>query len=124
MRRILIIGFGNSLQGDDGVGPAVVARLAACPLPPGVRVVEGGTDSLRLPQLWEGEEEVWVVDAVTSGATPGTLPRVGHEQLLQEPQHHASAHTLSLPESLRWLELACPELASVRYELWGIEVAT
>jgi len=64
------------------------------------------------------------VDAVTSGATPGTLPRVGHEQLLQEPQHHASAHTLSLPESLRWLELACPELASVRYELWGIEVAT
>jgi Ni,Fe-hydrogenase maturation factor len=37
------------------------------------------------------------------------------------PQRHGTAHQLSLPESLRWIAHACPEMAAVRYRLWGIE---
>jgi len=123
MRRLLVVGFGNPLQGDDGAGPAVVARLLAGGLPAGCRAVDGGADALRLPDLWRGEEEVLLVDAVASGAPPGTVHRLDHEALLGVAQRHATAHYLSLPESLRWIALAYPDMARVRYRMWGIEAA-
>lgn len=110
-------------MGDDGVGYAV-ADLLEPALPPetGVRVVRGDTDALRLVSWWRGEAEVWLVDAVRSGAPPGTVHRLTHQELLAVPQGHRDAHRLSLPECLRWLALATPELAGVRYRFWGIEV--
>jgi hydrogenase maturation protease len=104
---------------DDGAGPEVVRRLVTAPLPPGVRAADGGSDSLRLPSLWGGEPEVWIVDAV-SGSRGGGIVRLGHEELLAVPQRHATAHALSLPEALRWIALAYPEMATVRYRMWGI----
>lgn len=120
--RILVVGFGNTLQGDDGAGPAVIARLRELGVPTGASAEDGGSDSLRLPGLWHGEEEIWLVDAVRSGASPGTVHRVEHAILLDVAQRHATVHHLSLPESLRWIALAYPEMAAVRYRLWGIEV--
>jgi hydrogenase maturation protease len=120
--RILVVGFGNSLAGDDGAGPAVIARLRAEPLPAGVRAEDGGSDALRLPAIWKGEGEVWLVDAVAAGAPPGTVHHLDHERVLAVPQRHATAHQLSLPESLRWVAHAYPEMAHVRYRFWGIEI--
>jgi hydrogenase maturation protease len=120
--RILIAGFGNSLVGDDGAGPAVVARLRELGLPPGVRAEDCGSDALHLPGMWRGEAEVWLVDAVKSGATAGTICRLSHDEVLAVPQRHATVHSLSLAESLRWIALAYPAMASVRYRFWGIEV--
>jgi len=68
--RILIVGFGNPLAADDGAGPAVVARLLEMNPPAGVRCEDGGSDSLRLPTLWRGEREIWLVDAVARGTPP------------------------------------------------------
>lgn len=121
-RRILIVGFGNALQGDDGAGPAVVAALQESGLPAGVRAEDGGSDSLRLPGLWRGEGEIWLVDAVRGGEPPGTVRHLGHEGLMNVAQRHATVHHLSLPESLRWIALGYPEMADVRYRFWGIEV--
>jgi hydrogenase maturation protease len=118
--RVLIVGFGNPLMADDEAGTEVVRRLAAQPLPTGVRVEDGGTDSLRLPGLWCGEAQVWLVDAVAGGGGPGSIIRLGHEEVLVLPQPHATAHALSLPEALRWISLSYPEMAAVRYRLWGI----
>jgi hydrogenase maturation protease len=118
---VLAVGFGNTLAGDDGCGPAVIARLRRATLPPGLRVEDGHTDSLRLPRLWRGEREVWLVDALVRGAPPGTVHRLGHAEVTAIPQRHGTAHQLSLPESLRWIALAHPEMGSVRYRLWGIE---
>ena len=119
--RVLVVGLGNDLMGDDGVGLEVVRRLAAAGPWPGVRIVEAGSDSLVLAELWAGEEEVWLVDALLGGAPPGTVRLLEHDELLALPQRHATAHHLSLPENLRWLALAHPGLASVRYRLWGVE---
>jgi hydrogenase maturation protease len=119
--RILVVGFGNTLAGDDAVGPATVEILRSGGLPEGCRVEEGGCDGLVLAGLWEGEPEVWLVDAVARGAPAGTLHRIGHDELLDLPQTHAGAHQLSLPETLRCLRLAFPAMAGVRYRLWGVE---
>jgi len=120
-RRILIVGFGNPLAGDDGAGPAVVARLRGADLPPWARVEDGGSDSLVLPSLHAGEQEIWLVDAIAGGSAPGSIVRLAHDEVLAIPQPHASAHELSLPESLRLLNVTEPRLAAVRYRLWGIE---
>lgn len=118
---VLIAGFGNRLMGDDGVGPEVADRLGAADLPPGVEVVEAESDSLILPQLWHGQGAVWMIDAVIRGAASGTIHRLDHDEILAIPQRHATVHHLSLPESLRWIAHAYPEMAGVRFRLWGIE---
>ncbi len=119
--RVLVVGLGNPLMADDGAGVAVAERLLELELPAGARIEVGDTDSLRLLSLWRGEEEIWLVDAVALDAPPGTIHRLFHEQILSVPQRHDSAHLLSLPESLRTIEAARPEMARVRYRLWGIE---
>jgi hydrogenase maturation protease len=118
---VLVVGFGNDLVGDDGCGLAVARRLRG---PGAPRVEEGHSDSLRLPSLWAGEGEIWLVDALVRGAPPGTIHRLSHEELMSIPQRHATAHQLSLPESLRWIAHSYPEMAGVRYRMWGIEPAS
>jgi hydrogenase maturation protease len=88
-----------------------------------LRVEEAATDVLQLLDLWRGENHVWLVDALASGSPAGSIKVIEHDDVLSLPQRHATAHYLSVPECLRWLVLCCPELAGVRYRLWGIEVA-
>ena len=118
---ILVVGFGNTLVGDDGAGPAVVEALLQRPLPAHLRVVFCGADSLMLPSLWRGESEIWLVDAVVRRGNPGSLYHLDHDEVLSLKQRHATVHHLSLPESLRWIALSYPEMDNVRYRLWGIE---
>lgn len=59
----LILGLGNPLRGDDGVGPAVVAALRPAGLPVHVQLQDAGAPGLELLLLWEGFEHVIIVDA-------------------------------------------------------------
>ena len=73
--RVLVAGIGNIFRADDGFGPAVAGRLAARPLPSGVRVWDVGVRGVHLAYdiLDGGYERVIIVDAVSRGATPGTI---------------------------------------------------
>jgi len=89
VRRILVAGVGNVLRGDDGFGPAVVARLGD--VPAGVETIETGIGGVALLQeLLAGCDGFVLVDAVDRGAAPGTLfelrPEVG------EAVHVADVH--------------------------------
>ena len=125
----LVVGFGNPLMGDDGVGAAVVTKLArishqlpaaVCEAPSGMRL-STLADVLYLSSVWRGEARVWMVDAVVCGAAPGAVHRLGHEEVLENPQRHATVHHLSLSEGLRWIVHSCPAMAGVRFRLWGVE---
>lgn len=118
---ILVVGFGNTLMRDDGVGPMVIRELAERTPPSHLRVVECGSDSLVLPSLWQGEERIWMVDALIRRDRPGTIYTLSHDQVMTIPQRHATVHHLSLPEGLRWIALTYPEMRNVTYGLWGIE---
>jgi len=104
----LILGVGNPLRGDDGVGVLAVQRLLARPdLPAGVAVVDGGTAGLGLIPLIENYRRVVLVDAVLMGEPPGTVRRfawhearvAGHEQPLSLHQSDL-ADALALAEAL------------------------
>jgi len=72
---VLVLGLGNPLRGDDGIGPRVVAELEDQELPEGVEVLDGGTGGLDLLQIMEGRDRVVIVDAAeVGGECPGVAP--------------------------------------------------
>ena len=71
----LVVGIGNSLRADDSAGILVAAEIGRRNLP-FLKVVEHAGDGASLMELWEKAGRVIVVDAVVSGAAPGTIRRI------------------------------------------------
>ena len=72
--RVLVVGVGNVLHGDDGFGVEVVRRLGDQRLPPGVAVAETGIGGIHLVhELMAGYDGLVVVDAVDRDRAPGTV---------------------------------------------------
>lgn len=103
---IRVLGVGNPLMGDDGVGVAVVERLWGESVPQGVEVVDAGTGGLDLVHLIGESDVALLVDAVEMGAEPGTL-RWFRPQAVQCERElcHLSLHETRLGAVLQWLEL-------------------
>jgi Ni,Fe-hydrogenase maturation factor len=75
-RTVNIIGVGNLLMGDDGVGPAAVERLSARRLPPGVRVLDAGLAVSDVLGTLDPADPLIVIDAVRGGGAAGTVYEV------------------------------------------------
>jgi hydrogenase maturation protease len=70
----LIIGIGNEYRGDDAAG-LIVARRLRERLADSIPVLEQGGDGVVLMEAWRGAERVIIIDAMASGAPPGTIRR-------------------------------------------------
>ena len=82
MSEILVLGLGNILLGDEGVGVRVVERLLEqYDFPEGVRVMDGGTLGLDLLPYVEGASRLLVIDAVQARHPPGTLVRIEGDEI-------------------------------------------
>ena len=79
-------------------------------------------DVLGLADVWAGEQDVWLVDAVDSGCPVGSLQVIDHRDLLALPAEGLSTHHQSLGENLRWLLHGRPEMTAIRFRLYGIEI--
>jgi hydrogenase maturation protease len=72
--RVLVAGVGNIFLGDDGFGVEVAGRLAAEPMPDGVKVADFGIRGVHLAyELLDGYDALVLIDAVPRGDAPGTL---------------------------------------------------
>ena len=71
--RTVVLGLGNILLGDEGVGVRVVEELERSGGLPGVELVDGGTAGFSLLSYFDGAALVVVVDAAADGAPPGTV---------------------------------------------------
>jgi hydrogenase maturation protease len=71
--QIVILGIGNLLLSDEGIGVHAAHELMKMDLPAGVSVVEGGTDGFRLLNVITEADRLIVVDAVRGGAEPGSI---------------------------------------------------
>jgi hydrogenase maturation protease len=100
MAKTLVLGLGNTLLGDDGVGVRMLDNLGD--LGPDVEVVNGATGGLSLFETLKGFPKVVVVDAVEMGKPPGTVKRFGAGQLLSMPEsRNFSLHEIGLFEVLK-----------------------
>jgi hydrogenase maturation protease len=97
---IKIIGLGNEFRGDDAVGLIVAHRLRER-LPKSIEIVEHTGDGANLMDAWEGAGRVYLIDAVKSGATVGTIHRLdAGEQPIPTSFFHYSTHAFSLAEAV------------------------
>ncbi|MFN8070546.1 MAG: hydrogenase maturation protease [Mycobacterium sp.] len=110
---VLVIGCGNLLRGDDGVGPVLIRHLWDRGVPEGAKVVDGGTAGMDVGFQMRGAQRVVIVDASATGAAPGTIYRVPGEELtdlppLQGLHTHSFRWDHAIPFA-RWaLGEACP----------------
>jgi hydrogenase maturation protease len=97
----LVIGLGNPMRGDDGIGLRVIESLAGQALPDGVEVVDGGTQGLGIVNLMEGRQRVIMVDAANVGKAPGEFVcfTPAEARLLGDDQH-LSVHSAGLRDAL------------------------
>lgn len=101
---IVIIGIGNSMRRDDGVGLAAVAHFQDGTLPIDeasldVRTLDG--EPARLIEAWKGRRRVVVIDAAKAGSAPGTIHRieVGVDSL-PDWANVASSHSAGIAEAI------------------------
>jgi hydrogenase maturation protease len=96
----LVLGVGNAYRRDDGAGVLVARGLRAAGLP-GVIVREESGEGTSLLEAWQGADEVYLVDAVRSGAPPGTLTRFEVPgEVVPERFFHYSTHAFSVAEAI------------------------
>jgi hydrogenase maturation protease len=98
--RVLVIGVGNEVRGDDGAGLQVVHELRSV-VGDQIRIVDCRGGVAELLDLWEGLERVYVVDAILSGRAPGSWLRVPvGDQPLPSSLSGTSTHGLSLASAV------------------------
>ena len=97
---MLIIGVGNPFRRDDGVGPAIASAVKALGIA-GLRVLIRMGEGADLIECWNPDEDVIVVDAMRSGAVPGTIIRIdAREKALPVEHFNISSHSFGVAEAV------------------------
>jgi len=125
---VLVLGLGNLLLEDEGIGVHAVAALTrANRLPEAVEVVDGGTAGMDLLDTIAGRRHLVVVDAVSTGRPPGSLVRLAGAEVPAFFQTKLSPHQLGLADLLASLTLldAAPQTVTVLgFEPVGLDLST
>ena len=101
MSKTLVLGLGNLLRGDDGLGPAVIGWLSQRSLPPGVAVLDGGTPGLELVLTLADYPRVLIVDAADLNRAPGQWARfTGNQVRPPDGEAGLNLHHAGLAEAL------------------------
>jgi hydrogenase maturation protease len=112
--RLLILGLGNLLCSDDGVGALVAGAIAETRrAPEGVQVLDGGTLGLSLLPYLEDAEQAILVDAIQADAPAGTLVRLEGDEVGPAVAVRLSVHQVGvsdLIEAARWRGKVPPTL--------------
>ncbi len=100
-RRVTVIGLGNPLMGDDGLGVVAVAKLRdEWVLPPTVEVLDGGTWGMRLLPAIEDAESLLLIDAIDLAVPPGSEVELSRDEIPRTLAIKLSPHQIDLSEVL------------------------
>jgi len=126
-----VLGIGNVLLKDEGIGCHVVHALEGIPLPD-VEMIDGGTCP-DVVQLLEGADKLVIVDAVKGGGTPGQIYRFHLEDITLEQKPFLSLHDVGLVDSLMLMQLWHPDFIGIGEAIiigvepreinWGLELS-
>jgi len=99
---VVVVGIGNLLLKDEGIGVHVAHALERAPSPSDVelQVVDGGTSPHLLPFV-EGVDKLIILDAAKGGGEPGAIYRFSPEVIAMEDEDITSVHQIGLLETLR-----------------------
>ena len=99
-KKIVILGVGNILLGDEGVGVHIVEEIEKIGLPENVEVIDGGTASIDILISMKDVDKLIIIDALKGGEKPGTVYRLHPEDLLASLDSYVSLHQINVLEGL------------------------
>ena len=125
---LLVLGVGNLLLTDDGLGVLAAQELLKETWPEGVAIREAGTFTQDIFYTFRGVDRLLVLDVVHAGGDPGSVYRLDEAALAGDDKQRLSIHDIDLLDSLRMSELYFgrkPELRVLGMEpgdftTWGI----
>ena len=98
--KILIVGIGNLLYRDDGIGARVIEEMKKMALSDDLELLDMGTSTMDLIYHLDGVRKLIVIDAMKAGGAPGTIYRSRPEDLLPNEGKPVSLHDIGLIETL------------------------
>lgn len=99
---IVVLGVGNILLTDEGLGVHVVEVLKAnYTFIPQISLIDGGTMGMELLTYMRGMKKILLIDAVNGGEAPGTIYEFPHRELEQYFTDHISVHEVGMQDILR-----------------------
>lgn len=122
MKKTLVLGVGNLLLGDEGVGVHAIRRQETEALPGNVDVLDGGTGGFHLLALFEEYDPVILIDATMDGRPPGTVT-LTRPRFASDFPRTLSAHDIGLRDLLESAQLLgpLPELCLVTVSIENIQ---
>ncbi|MFO7751327.1 MAG: HyaD/HybD family hydrogenase maturation endopeptidase [Desulfobacteraceae bacterium] len=128
MKKLLVLGVGNTLLMDEGIGVHAVHELLKEQWPQTVDFIDGGTFTQDIFYLFQEYEKVLVLDIVRAGKAAGTMYDLREEELRKDEKQPLSLHDIDLLDSLDMAALKGnkPELFFLGIEPetidWGMEL--
>jgi hydrogenase maturation protease len=99
-KRISIVGLGNILIKDEGIGVWIVRELKKRNLPQGIEIIDGGTASLDIFLSMKNIHKLIIIDALKGGGKPGTVYRLYPRDLLATSEFSVSLHQMNVFDAL------------------------
>ncbi|MCS7026408.1 MAG: hydrogenase maturation protease [Bryobacteraceae bacterium] len=116
--HVVILGYGSPDRGDDAAG-LLVAKHLRSHLPAGADIRSIASDGTALLAAWQNAGAAIVIDAVVSGAQPGTIHRLASWRSLPQSFRFASSHSFGLAEAVQLAETL--QILPPHLVIYGIE---
>jgi hydrogenase maturation protease len=129
MDKILIVGIGNLLCRDEGIGVHVIQEMKNMKLPEHIELLDIGTSTMDLISYLEGVKKLIVIDALKAGGSPGAIYRCRPEDLLANEEGPISLHEIGVLETLSMAKRMGMEINTVIIGVepkvldWGMELS-
>ncbi|WP_246599523.1 HyaD/HybD family hydrogenase maturation endopeptidase [Clostridium lacusfryxellense] len=101
IKDTVIIGIGNILLQDDGVGVHVIKQLENEKLPSTIELVDGGTSTLDMLGFFLDYKKIIVVDCLRAGLEPGTIYKIKPEDIKSYKKENLSIHDVQILDVVR-----------------------
>lgn len=121
--NILVVGIGNIIMMDEGIGIYAIRELEKLNLPSNISFLEAGTDVFKIMSCEDVFDTVIIVDAVQKKDIPGTIHRMLLDEIETEPTQN-NLHQISFVEALRLMKLSSGNIQNAKVILYGIEPET
>jgi hydrogenase maturation protease len=116
-----VVGCGNLIRGDDAAGPVLVRLLADRDLPPGVRLIDGGTAGMDVAFAMRGARRAIVVDASRVGVAAGTIHKVPGSELADLRPPEGNLHQFRWDQALGFAQWLLKDEYPADVTVWLVE---
>jgi hydrogenase maturation protease len=98
--KILIVGMGNLIYRDEGIGVHIIQEMMKMKLPSHIELLDIGTSTMDLISYIKNVKKMIVIDAMKAGGVPGSMYRCRPEDLFPKDEKPISLHEIGLLETL------------------------